>query len=410
MSGMANNMNQLILARALQGVGAGGIQPLAFILIGEMFDLKQRAKMQGFFSGVWGFSSIVGPLLGGWIVDYLSWRWVFYINIIPGLISAAVVAFAWKEYAHHHKKPSVDYAGAGLLTTSVVLLLLGLTISPAGNTGMVNGSLNGMTLIAAAGLLFLVLLWVERRAVDPILPISLFRERFFSTAIAHGLFAGCAMFGSISYIPLFIQSVLGTSATQAGVTISPMLLGWVIASILAMRIITKTGYRRLVILGTSALTLGAFLMTRINMESNQLVIMGFVAMMGIGMGISIPAFLIAVQTNVERRQLGTATSTLQFSRSMGGTLGVSIMGAALSARLATNLQTAGLDASLIGSLIDPQPGTQMMLDSAVRTVMSDSLHQVFIIAFIAAMLGLLAVLSTPHKELGERIDTPASIE
>src|SRR5512133_601635 len=130
MSGLANSMTQLIFARALQGLGAGGVQPLAFILIGEMFSLQQRAKMQGFFSGVWGFSSIVGPLLGGFLVDQLSWRWIFYINVLPGLLAAALVALAWRDQHQAHERPAVDYAGAALLTVSVVMLLLGLTFAP----------------------------------------------------------------------------------------------------------------------------------------------------------------------------------------------------------------------------------------------------------------------------------------
>src|SRR5512138_3621406 len=206
LSGQAHSMTQLILSRGLQGVGAGGIMPLAFILIGEMFTLEQRAKMQGFFSGVWGVSSIVGPLLGGFLVDQLSWRWVFYVNLIPGLLAAGFVAFAWRDQIHSQTKPSVDYAGAGLLMSAVVTLLLGL---------MDSGTSTGLLLIAASIILFVLLLWVESRAADPILPLHLFRERLFAVTIAHGTLTGWAMFGSISFVPLFVQSVLGTSATRA---------------------------------------------------------------------------------------------------------------------------------------------------------------------------------------------------
>src|SRR6185503_7236702 len=224
--GMANSMTELILARGLQGIGAGGVMPLAFILIGEMFSLEQRAKMQGLFSGVWGVSSIVGPLLGGFLVDQLSWRWIFYINVFPGLLAAALVAFAWRDQARSYEKPAIDYAGAALLTVSVVMLLLGL---------MGSGT-SSWILITVAVVLFILLLWVERRAADPILPLSLFRDRLFSTATAHGILTGWALFGSISFIPLFVQAVLGTSATQAGITITPMLLGWVTASIIGTRL------------------------------------------------------------------------------------------------------------------------------------------------------------------------------
>src|SRR5689334_11482242 len=188
--GLANSMTSLIFARALQGIGAGGIVPLAFILIGEMFSLEQRTKMQGLFSGVWGVSSIVGPLLGGFLVDQLSWRWVFYINVPAGLLAAAFVVFAYRDQIHSHGKPSVDYAGAGLLMSAVVTLLLGL---------MASSLSTGLILIAASILLFSALLWVESRAVDPILPLHLFRERLFAVSITHGTLTGWAMFGSISF-------------------------------------------------------------------------------------------------------------------------------------------------------------------------------------------------------------------
>jgi len=393
MSGLAQSMTQLIGARALQGLGAGGIQPLAFILIGEMFSLKQRAKMQGVFSGVWGVSSVAGPLLGGFLVDQLSWRWVFYINVVPGLLAAALVTLAWQEQAQHHVRPAVDYLGAALLSSSVVTLLIGL---------MEFGTFNSWILIGAAVGLFIVLLWVEQRAADPILPLQLFRDRLFATAVTHGIFTGWALFGSISFIPLFVQSVMGTSATQAGITITPMLLGWVTASIIGMRLILTVGYRKLALAGTTLFVTGAFLMTVISAESSQIMMMAFVSMMGVGMGLSIPSFLVAVQTSVERRNLGTATSMLQFSRSMGGTLGVSVMGAALSMRLASNLNASGLDPKLVTQLLDPLPGSQIVVDAGVRLAMADSIHLVFVIAFISAALGLAAVFFTPRQELKEK--------
>jgi EmrB/QacA subfamily drug resistance transporter len=400
-SGQAETMTQLILARGLQGVGAGGIMPLAFILIGEMFTLEQRAKMQGFFSGVWGVSSIIGPLLGGFIVDRLSWQWVFYVNIIPGLLAAGLVAFAWRDQLHSHARPAVDYAGAALLTGSVVSLLLGLTLAPVASAG-VNETSSSWVLVAIAVALFIALLRVESRAADPILPLHLFRERLFAVSITHGVLTGWAMFGSISFIPLFVQSVLGTSATQAGITISPMLLGWVTASIIGTRLLLKVGYRRLAIVGTSLLTIGAFLMSRISADTSQTLLMIFVTLMGVGMGFSIPPFLIAVQTSVERRFLGTATSTLQFSRSIGGTLGVSVMGAALSARLASNLNASGLDPSLVAALLDPLPDSQAVIAEGARIAMADAINLVFVIAFAAAVLGLVTAFFAPRRKLQDR--------
>ena len=391
--GWAVSMTQLIFARALQGIGAGGIMPLAFILIGEMFSLEQRAKMQGLFSGVWGVSSIAGPLLGGFIVDQFSWHWIFYINVFPGLIAAALVAFGWRDQARSLNRPAVDYAGAALLTISVITLLLGL---------MEFGTVNSWILLAVSVALFIVLWRVESRAADPILPIPLFRDALFATASAHGFMTGWAVFGVISFIPLFVQSVLGADATQAGITITPMLLGWVAASIFGTRIMLKVGYRRLGLVGTSLLAIGTLLMLSVGVDSSQSMMMVFVTLMGIGMGLCIPAFVIAVQTSVERRHLGTATSMLQFSRSIGGTLGVSVMGAALSARLASNLNASGLDPSLVTQLLDPSPGSELLIDAGVRAAMANAIHLVFVIAFVAAVLGLISAFFAPRKELTER--------
>ena len=391
--GLANSMTSLIFARALQGIGAGGIMPLAFILIGEMFTLEQRAKMQGLFSGVWGVSSIVGPLLGGFLVDQLSWRWIFYINIVPGLLAAALVAFAWRDHhAHGQERPAVDYAGAALLTTSVVMLLLGL---------MGSGT-SSWILIAGAVVLFIALLWVERRAADPVLPLPLFRDRLFSTATAHGILTGWALFGSVSFIPLFVQAVLGTTATQAGITLTPLLLGWVTASIIGTRLMLTVGYRRLGLIGTASFTVGAFLMSQAGMNTSQASLMSFVTLMGIGMGLSVPSYLIAVQTSVNRRQLGTATSTLQFSRSIGGTLGVSVMGAALSTRLASSLAESSLNPELVQQLLNPLPGSEVVIAEGARAAMADAIHLVFVIAFAAAALAMVTVFFTPRKELTDQ--------
>jgi EmrB/QacA subfamily drug resistance transporter len=391
--GFATSMTSLIFARALQGIGAGGIMPLAFILIGEMFTLEQRAKMQGLFSGVWGVSSIVGPLLGGFLVDQLSWRWIFFVNVFPGMIAAALVALAWRDHqAHGQERPAVDYAGAALLTVSVVMLLLGL---------MGSGT-SSWLLIAGAVVLFILLVWVERRAADPVLPLPLFRDLLFTTATVHGVLTGWALFGSVSFIPLFVQSVMGTSATQAGITLTPLLLGWVTASIIGTRLMLVVGYRRLGLLGTAALAIGSFLTSQAGMNTSQTSLMVFVTLMGIGMGLSVPAYLIAVQTSVSRRQLGTATSTLQFSRSIGGTLGVSVMGAALSARLASHQ----IDPNMVRQLLDPLPGAEVVIAEGARFAMADAIHLVFVIAFVAAALAMVTVFFTPRRELTDQQPEP----
>jgi len=391
--GQANSMTQLIFARALQGIGAGGIMPMAFIMVGEMFSLEQRAKMQGVFAGVWGVSSIAGPLLGGYMVDKLSWHWVFYINIVPGLLAAALVGFAWQDHDHGHERPAVDYAGAILLSVSVITLLLGLVDF---------GTSTSWMLIIASLILFGVLFWVENRAADPILPLPLFRDRLFATTTSHGFLSGWALFGCLSFIPLFVQAVLGTTATEAGITIAPMLLGWVASSIIGTRIMLKVGFRKLAITGTTFLAVGTFLLSRVDADTSRSMIMVFVTLMGIGRGLSIPTLLIAVQSTVERRQLGTATSTLQFMRSIGGTLGVSIMGAALSTRLASLLSVSGLNPEMVTQLLNPLPGDEAVVNSAARLAIADAITFVFIFALVGAGLALIATLFTPQYDLKDK--------
>ncbi|MBX3010650.1 MAG: MFS transporter [Caldilineaceae bacterium] len=398
--GTAQGMGQLIFYRAIQGLGAGGVLPLAFIIVGDIFSIEQRARMQGLFSGVWGVSSIMGPLLGGFLVDQISWHWVFFINVIPGIVALALVWFALQDrHIDKSVKPVIDYSGAILLTAAVVALLVGL---------FEMSTTWGQGLLGLAVLLFVALLWVERRAVDPILPLALFRERLFASATGHGFLSGWAMFGSLSFVPLFVQAVLGTSATEAGSTLTPMLLGWVGSSIIGSRALLYMSYRRVVLLGTILLTLGAFLMTRATSDITQLQIMINLGLMGIGMGFAISPFLIAVQSRVARRDLGAATSTLQFSRSIGGTLGVSVMGAVLSTRLAATLTAAGVDPTSVSlnSLLDPLATGDAAsgLNDTLRNALAISTQGVFLLAFVAAALALVVCLLAP----GGRITEPAA--
>lgn len=394
--GFATSMGQLIAYRTIQGLGAGGLLPLVFTIIGDLFSLEQRARIQGLFSGVWGVSAIAGPLLGGFLVDQISWHWVFWINVVPGLLAGALVWLAWIDRPRPAgaARPAVDWAGALLLTAAVVVLLLGL---------LEIGTALSWGLFAAAVLLGAGLLYVERRAADPIVPLRLFGDRMFAVACAHGLLAGCALFGSSSFVPLFAQAVLGTSATGAGAVLAPMLLGWVISSIVGGRLILSMSCRALALIGTGLLLLGMLLVTQIGAESSQIVLGFDLALAGIGMGLCIPAFLIAVQSWVPRRDLGSATSTLQFSRQIGGTIGVSIMGAVLSVGLASRLTAVGLDPALADRLISPegQGAISDALNGPVREALAASIRGVFVVAAVAASLALAVTFLTPPGRVEE---------
>lgn len=390
--GLAGSMGQLVAFRVVQGLGAGGLLTLAFVIVGALFTLEQRARMQGLFASVWGVSSVVGPLIGGFLVDRISWPWVFYINLVPGPLALALIWMVWVDDA----RPAgagpvrVDFAGMGLLALSVVALLLGLfEIRTA----------TGWVLLAMAAGLAAALWKVERRASDPVLPLGLFRDRLFAAASGHGVLSGFAMFGGLAFVPLFVQAVLGTSATSAGATLMPLTLGWVAASVTGTRLLLRAGYRTMAVAGMVSLTAGAFLMSRIGPQSSQPGLAVNMALMGVGMGLSVPSLLIAVQTAVPRRVLGTATSTLQFSRSIGGALGVSVMGAALSLRLAASLRAAGVDPEAISlnRLLDPMARASSVstLDAALRGALASAIGGIFIVAFVAAAAGLVATAMAP---------------
>lgn len=398
--GLAQSMEQLIFFRAIQGIGAGGVMPLAFIIIGDIFTFEQRARMQGFFAGVWGVSSIIGPVLGGFLVDRASWHWVFFVNVIPGIVAFGLVWFALRDQIQRKEGVAIDYAGAVLLMAAVILLLLGLNDLR---------STTGTLLVVGSLVLFVTLFFVERRAADPVLPLKLFRDRLFVTATLHGTLAGWAMFGSLSYVPLFVQSVMGTSATEAGTTITPMMLGWVLASVVGGRLLLRMGYRTVALAGMVMLTLGSFLVSQSGTDATRLEVMVYLTMMGIGMGLSVPSFLIAVQSSVAKQSLGTATSTLQFSRSMGGTLGVSVMGAFLTVRLTNALVAAGLDPNAISldSMIEGAENAASTVTGPMRDAMAIAIEGVFILAFVAAALGLIATAFAPAGRIGQMGKKPA---
>jgi EmrB/QacA subfamily drug resistance transporter len=387
--GLATSMETLILYRAIQGLGAGGVLPMALTVIGELFSVEKRAKMQGLISSVWGLSSVIGPLIGGLLVDQISWEWVFFINLVPGILAIIFVWFAWIEDKNvEKKKVPLDIPGVVLLTVGVLSLLLGLN-------GLEDSS--SIWFISLAIVLLSVLILVEKKSVDPILPLKLFGNRLFLVAFLHGILAGWAMFGSLSYIPLFVQAVIGTSATQAGLSLTPMSLMWTLSSIVGGRLMIKYNFQLLAVGGMVLLLVGSFLLTTIGVGTSLLAIMIYTSFMGIGMGLTIPVFMIIIQTTVHRNVLGTATSTIQFSRNIGGTIGVSVLGVFLSSGLAKLLLESGFDISTISlsSLINQTPGSEASFSEPLRIALGMSMANMFYIALGAAVLGLIVVLFTP---------------
>ena len=261
LSGMSDTMTQLIIYRAIQGLGAGALVPLGMTIIGDIFTIEERAKMQAYFSGVWGLSSVVGPIVGGFITDQISWRWVFYINVPIGIVAALIIGFALKE-PKLTEKPKIDYAGAGILMLAISLLMLAMVEGSASIATLL--SPENVLLIVSSILLLLLFAWIEKRASDPVIPFDLFKNRTISVAVGAGFLAGVAMFGAISFVPLFAQGALGSTATEAGSLLTPLMLSWVAMSIVGGRVLLKVGFRKMTLTGFVVLTIGFVFLSHVS--------------------------------------------------------------------------------------------------------------------------------------------------
>lgn len=390
LSGQAQNMTQLILFRALQGTGAGALGPVTFTIIGDLFTLEQRARMQGLFSSVWGVSSVLGPLVGGFLVDHVSWRWVFYLNVPFGLLAVAMIALVLREPLDQREPGTVDYTGAALLIASVLSLLYGL-LQVGEAVPWTDPSILGLLGFSAGALVAFI--WVERRAAHPLIPLDMFRDRLFAIAMGHEFLAGFALFGVVSYIPLFVQGALGTSATRAGATLTPMSIVWSVGSVLAGHLLLRHGPSRMVISGTVSLLTGAAMLTLLDENSSQLVAAGALSLMGLGMGMVLTSYLVSVQNRVPRGRMGVATSSLQFIFQIGGTVGVSVLGAVMASRLSQGLASlpGGEDIDPV-TLLDRSSTVALpeAVSAAFQTLLADALHPAFVLAavVVAAAMGL----------------------
>lgn len=418
LSGLSTSMTQLIVFRAIQGLGAGALVPLGMTIIGDAFSVEERARMQAYFSGVWGFSSIIGPVIGGFITDQVSWRWVFFINLPIGVVAAAIIGIALKE-PKIDRRPKIDYAGALLLMAAMSLLMLAMVEGGAG--GLLSGA--SLLIFAASAVLIGAFVFAELRADDPIIPFDLFRNRTVTIAVLAGFLGGVAMFGAISFIPLFAQGSLAFTATEAGSLLTPLMLTWVTMSIIGGRLMLRVGYRIVTVLGYSVLTLGFIFLAMYDRDTGRVWLYIDLMMIGAGLGLSMLTLLIAVQQAVERSKLGIATSLNQFSRSIGGAVGVAIMGALLTASLTGELldsaargegltERQAIDfASNPNALIEPhakaelQPATLEILQNALAR----AIHPVFWLGASAAASGLLVVLFLPKRRREEE-ETPVDGE
>lgn len=415
LSGMADSMAQLIVFRAIQGLGAGALVPLGMTIIGDTFTIQERTKMQAYFSGVWGLSSIVGPVIGGFITDQISWRWVFWVNLPIGVAAAIVIGLALKE-PKRTEKPTIDYLGAASLMAAISLLMLAMV--EGGSSLQALFSAENLVLLGAGSLLLAIFVWVETRAKDPIIPFRLFRDRTVAIAVAAGFLAGIAMFGGISYIPLFAQGALGMTATKAGSLLTPLMLSWVTMSIIVGRVLLRIGYRIVTIAGFVIMTGGFVLLSTFGRETPPYLLYLDLVLIGTGLGLTMLTLLIAVQQAVDRRQLGVATSLNQFSRAIGGAVGVAIMGALLTSGLSSQLKAsaavpnspitveqATAFASNPNALIEPAARAALPIETlaVLQNAMAAAVHPVFWFAAGVCLLALFVAIFLPrrHQHAGE---------
>jgi EmrB/QacA subfamily drug resistance transporter len=336
--GFAGSMEGLIAWRAVQGIGAGAIQPVALTVIGDLFDVRERARVQGLFGAVWGIAGLVGPVLGGAVVHALGWRWIFWLNLPFGLASAAVLAIAYHERPERHPH-RLDLAGAALLSAAVVALLSAARSRSAGAAAL-----------PVAAIAFAAFLLVERRAAEPLIPLDLFGQRVMAVSGATGALLGAAMLAMVTYVPLWVQGVLGLSPTAAGAAIAPMAVGWPIASTAAGRLLLRVGYRRLLLTGlaTSAAA-GAALALLLRPGTSLLVAQALTFVYGVGLGLANTPLIIAVQTSVPWSRRGVATASTLFFRTIGGTLSVGVLGGVLAAALGRAGAAPGVAERLLGA-------------------------------------------------------------
>src|SRR3954454_18044061 len=334
LSGAAQTLDELILFRALQGVGAGGLMVGAQAIIGDIVPPRERGRYMGFIGSVFAVSSVLGPLLGGFFVGNLSWRWVFYVNLPIGILALFVVA-AKLHLPRHTKHKPVDWLGFAMLTAAVVCLILMTSWGGSQydwNAPTIIGL--GIGAVALAG----TFMWWERRVEDPLIPPRLFSSRVFDVANATGFIVGLAMFGAPTFLPLYLQVVRGASPTTSGLLLVPLMGGLLTASILSGRWISNHGrYRAFPITGTAVLAIGMTLLTQLDVDTSKVLAAVFMVIIGVGIGLVMQVLVLVVQNDAPPGDLGAATSTAQFFRSIGGSVGVAVFGAIFASRLTSGL-------------------------------------------------------------------------
>ncbi|MFF1819006.1 MDR family MFS transporter [Kribbella sp. NPDC058245] len=375
--GFAWSMPVLIAFRLIQGLGAGAIQPIGMTIIGDIYTVAERAKVQGYLASVWGISSFVGPTLGGVFSDYISWRWIFFVNVPLGVAAAFVLRKRFVEKVAEKTKVQIDYAGAVLLAVGGSLLLLGLL---EGGVMWAWDSPVSIAILAVAVLLVIAFALVERRAAEPILPPWVLGRRVLNSANATAFLIGLLMMGLSTYVPVFAQGVLGTTALIAGFALASMTIGWPIAASLSGRIYLRLGFRWTMLLGSAFVVLGSGILLTVSATSSVLQLAAACFVIGVGLGFSSAPAVVAAQSSVDWQHRGVVTGANMFSRSVGSAVGVAAFGAVANGEIAARLGGAHKD-----------------LGKLPANVLAPAIHDVFYVAAGAAVLLIVAVAFIPNR-------------
>jgi EmrB/QacA subfamily drug resistance transporter len=397
--GLAQNMLQLILFRGLQGIGGGGLIVITMATIGDIIPPRERGRYQGLFGAVFGLATIIGPLLGGFFVDHLTWRWIFYINIPTGVLALAVIAIALPPRPSR-RRHTIDYPGAVLLSLALTAVILATSL---GGNSFPWDSLFIIAMGAVAIVSLVAFIAVEARSPEPILALSLFRNRTFAITSAVGLIVGLALFGSVTYLPIHLQLVKGESPTASGLQLMPMMLGMLVTSVVSGRLISRWGrYRPFPIIGTILMTIGLLLMSRISIDMSVWETSADALVLGLGMGMIMQVLILAVQNSVDYEHLGVATSGATLFRAIGGALGVAVFGAIFAHELQAQLSAVLPPGTAFPSAASP--GALQALPPEIRAAylaaIVAALRLVFEVAAAVAALGFLLTLGLPEVPLG----------
>lgn len=378
--GFSQNMFELIFFRGIQGIGGGILFTIPFIVVAELFPPRQRGKYTGILASVFGLSNVLGPILGGVITDFLGWRWVFFVNIPVGLIAISMLTMYFPHIEQVIREKVIDYAGIISLTASLSSLFLGLTY--IGNSSLPLSVLAFLLIFSV--IMLIVFIYTERKAVEPLLPLHLFKFSIFNVSAISMFLSSAVMFCGILYIPLFLQKLQGISASSSGAIITPMLISLTVSSILTGQVIAKTGrYKKLGILAFAFITVGIGLLSTMNANIGTVQVLIYTTILGIGSGMMYPVFNVAVQNAVEKRDIGVVTASSQFFRNIGATVTLPIFGLIVNLTLNTDINGA---------------------NNIPQGIMTTALHNVFLSGFIISILGLVTCLFLKDAFLSDRIE------